>query len=149
MEDKTKANEAAKRSKDAFSNVAIWQFMVFILLLCFIWANEILDLTSRMFGESPSDFNFFRACLLSAAVVTAGIVAVGHTYEKQKSIVEQLLMTCLYCHRVQNSDGEWEHVEEYFIRHYPIAINRAPCPDCAKMLASVDAKITDEKEKKT
>ena len=29
---------------------------------------------------------------------------------------------------------------KYFMQHYPVAIDRKPCPECAAMLQSVDAK---------
>lgn len=134
----------AARKLDAFSSVAIWQLLSFFCLLCFVWANEVIDFSSRIFGMDPAPFNLYRVCILSAGIITAGIITVGHTYERQRSLVKKLLMTCLYCHRVKTEDGTWEHVEEYFMKHYPVTLNRGPCPDCEKMLHSVDAKELQE-----
>ncbi len=36
--EKTKATT----KKDAFASVAVWQFLAFIMLLCFVWVNEFL-----------------------------------------------------------------------------------------------------------
>mgnify|MGYP001604513608 CR=1 FL=1 len=124
-------------SKDAFSSVAIWQMLVFVILLCFVWANEVLDLPHKMFDQPATAFNMYRAFLLSAAIITAGIIAVGHTYERQRAIVKRMFMTCVYCHRVMHDDGTWEHVEEYFMRNYPHDMDRGACPECEKMLQSV------------
>ena len=49
--------------KDALASVALWQFMAFILLLCFVWMNEVLDLPARVFNAPESPFSFFRASL--------------------------------------------------------------------------------------
>lgn len=124
--------------KDAFASVAFWEFMAFLILLLSIWVSEIMDLPSMLLGAPQSEFNFARACLLSAVVITAGIVAVGHTYERQKTLIRRLLMTCTYCHKVLGADGKWEYVEEYFTRHYPMSLERGACPACEDMLKSLN-----------
>ncbi|MBN1673541.1 MAG: hypothetical protein JXR37_21020 [Kiritimatiellae bacterium] len=123
---------------DAFASVALWQLIAFVLLICFVWASEVIDLPAIVFHIAPSPFNFYRVCILSAAIITAGIVTVGHTYERQRSLVKKLLMTCLYCHRVKTTKGEWVHAEEYFLNHYPVAMDRGACPDCGKMLETTE-----------
>ncbi len=123
--------------KDAFSSIAMWQFLSFILILSFVWVNEVLDLPHVIFRVPPSPFNFFRACILSAGVIVGGVVTVGHTYEKQKSLIRRLLRSCLFCHRVKTEKGEWIHVEDYFLQNFPVAVDRDPCPDCQAMLDSV------------
>lgn len=125
-------------SKDAFASVAVWQMLAFVLLLAFIWVNERWDFASRMFDADPSPFNFHRACLISAAVIVVAIVAVGHTYERQRAIIKRLHMTCVYCHRVMHEDGDWENVEDYFMRNYPMEMPRGACPDCEQMLKAVN-----------
>ncbi len=131
-----KDNHKTLSSGDAFASVAFWQLMIFVLLLCFTWASELLDLPAAM-GAKPTLFNLQRVCLLSAAIITAGIVAVGHTYETQKNVIRRMLMTCVYCHRIMHEDGSWEHVEEYFVRNYPMELARGACPECEAMLKAV------------
>ena len=126
--------------RDAFASIAVWQFLSFIMLLCFVWVNEILDLPALIFSAAKSPFSFFRAFVLSAAVITAAVIAVGHTYEKQKSLIRKLLRTCLFCHRVKTETGDWMHVEEYFLQNFPVAVDHQACPDCEQMLESVKEK---------
>ena len=142
MTDKRAEQHVASKlsSRDAFASVAFWQLMAFVLLLCFIWASEVLDLPRLMFDLDPDPFNFYRVCILSAAVITAGIISVGHTYERQKAVIGRMLMTCVYCHRVMHEDGTWEHVEEYFVRNYPMEVDHGACPECESMLQSVGGK---------
>lgn len=136
--------DAVKKKKtlegDAFSSVAAWQFLSFVLLLVTVWANEYFDLASVVFDSDPLPFSLYRASMLSAVIITIGVVSVGHTYEKQKALVRPLLMSCLYCHRVQIDKEKWMHVEEYFIKQYPIDMERGACPDCQAMLQSVSAR---------
>jgi hypothetical protein len=137
--DKEKKKKKSTMEGDAFSSVAAWQFMSFILLLCMIWVNEYFDMASIVFDSDPNPFSLYRASMLSAVIITVGVVSVGHTYEKQRALIKPLLMSCLYCHRVQIDKEKWMHVEEYFVKHYPIDMNRGACPDCQAMLQSVSA----------
>ena len=134
-----------KRGKqlDAFASVALWQLLAFVMLTLFVWCAEILDLPHRFFNEAPSEFSLYRVCIISAAIITAGVIVIGHTYERQRALIKQLLMTCLYCHRVQNEDGDWEHIESYFMRNFPVDIDRGTCPQCQEMLASVNGKTSE------
>jgi len=145
MEKKQKETSSSP-NKDAFASIALWQFMAFLLLLCFIWTSEILDLPALVFGAEETKFNIYRVLFLSAAVIAAGITAVGHSYEKQRKLVKNLLMTCLYCHRVKTDKGQWLHVEEYFLSHFPVAVDRSACPECQQMLQSID-KLQQDKSK--
>lgn len=137
MEEKVGAKYSTPKA-DAFSSMALWQFLAFIVLLCFVWTSELLDLPAIVFGSEETEFNIYRVSLLSAAIITAGIIAVGHSYERQRRLVKQLLMTCLYCHRVKTDKGKWMHVEDYFLAHYPVAVDRNACPECQQMLKSVE-----------
>ncbi len=135
----TQAKKTKTSTKiDAFSRIAFWQLMSFLILLCFVWVNEVMDLPAALFGAAPTTFSFYRGCLLSAVIIIGAVVTVGHTYEQQKAVVRSLLTTCSYCHRVQTSAIEWEHVEEYFLKHYPLEVRRGICPECETMLKDLD-----------
>ncbi len=125
-------------TSDAFSRVAIWQVLAFVLLTCFVWATELLNLTSVVFGVAPKPPDLYHAFFLSIGIISTGIIAIGHTYEKQRDAIKQIMNACLYCHRVKTSDKNWEHVEEYFMKHFPIAMQRGICPECEKMLSDID-----------
>ena len=136
MEHEEQVKFTARR--DAFSRIAFWQYMAFFFLLSFVWVIEVLDIPHRVFGIDPTPFNFYRACLLTSAVIAAAVVAIGHTYEQQRSLLRKLLKTCVYCHRVKIAPGSWEHVDEYFIKHYPVAMERGTCPLCEEMLTRMN-----------
>lgn len=129
---------------DAFANVAFWQFMVFLFLLCFVWVNEVMDFAAIVFDTPVDEFNLYRGFILSAAVITGGVIAVGNTYEKQRKLVKSLLMSCAYCHRVKTDDGGWMHVEDFFLSHYPVGMDKGVCSDCETMLKSVGEKGLDK-----
>lgn len=126
-----------KARRDAFASIAFWQLMAFIFLLCMVWAGEVLDFPAVMFGGEETPFDWFRVSFLSAAVIAVAVLVVGHTYEQQRALLKKLLETCTFCHRVKTPDGTWQHVEEYFIDHYPVAMQRIACPSCEAMLAEL------------
>ena len=126
--------------RNAFSRVAFWQLMVFVLLLCFAWANELIDLPALVFGATPTTPDYYRLSFLSAGIITAAIVAIGHTYEKQKSVVATLMESCPYCHRVKTSSNVWQHVHEFFTQTYLLDVQHGLCPDCKTMLDAVNEK---------
>ena len=123
---------------DAFSRVAIWQVMAFVFLASFVWADEMLNLTSIVFGTDPAPPNLYKAFFISAGIIATGIIAIGHTYEKQRETIKDIMNACLYCHRVQTDSGKWEHVEEYLMKHFPVAMKRGMCPECENMLEDID-----------
>lgn len=128
-----------KARRDAFASIAFWQSMAFVFLLGTVWGGELLDAPEVIFHAEPTPFSWFRVLFLSTAVIASGVVVVGHTYEQQRTLLKKLLKTCIYCHRVETPSASWEYVEDYFVRHYPVAMQRGACPSCEKMLAELAA----------
>ena len=128
-----------KSSRDAFASIAFWQILAFVFLLVFVWASELLDFPAQAFGDEGGRFSIYRASIISAAILAVAVV-VGHTYERQRALLRSLLKTCMYCHRVETPEGKWEHVEVYFIRHYPVPMDRTACPTCEAMLNDAASK---------
>ena len=133
-------NEIEERIKlSAFSYVALWQFLGFILLLCLVWVSETMDLPNMFFGIEHSSMNIFRACVLSAAVIICAIIVVGNTYLQQKHIIRGLLMVCSTCQKVKINEEEWKHMDEYITEHSLAAFSHGLCPECyAKMNMEMD-----------
>ena len=130
--------------RDAFTRIAVWQFMAFIILLIFAWAVEIIDVPALLFDAPPSEFSLYRAITMTAAIICCAIIAVGHTYEQQRRLISQIKQRCPYCHKVLTGKDNWEHVADYFMRHYPMKINQDACPSCRSMLADVESHIKQE-----
>lgn len=129
--------ELKKRlKKNSFARVAFWQFMGFILLLCLIWVNEVMDLSYLFFGTKIMSLNMFRGCVLSAAVIIIAIVIVGHSYVQQKRIIQGLLTVCSSCSKIQIDQEIWTEIEDYVIEHSLAAFSHGFCPDCYRKIES-------------
>jgi len=122
--------------RDGLAYVALWQFGAFAILLLLVWANEILDIYSLLFGGEPREPDYMRACLSAAGVLLAAIITVGHTYIQQKRIISGLLTICSYCHKIRIDTATWQRVEEYITRHGAVEFTHGICPDCFKKAMS-------------
>lgn len=116
--------------KNAHAVVVFWQWVALVMLLLFVWLNEILDLPSIYFGGQARPFDLSRVCLLSAAILLAGIVLVGHTYIQEQQVIRGLISVCSYCRKIRIEDNTWQQIEEYVGKYGEIAFTHGACPDC-------------------
>jgi hypothetical protein len=117
--------------RKGFASIAFWQFMAFLLLICLIWLNEMVNLTALIWGEDLNAHpNMFRGFLLTAGVLLTAIVTVGHTYEQQKRLIRGMMTVCSYCKRVRLAQEAWEKIEEYVARNSAVTFTHGVCPEC-------------------
>ena len=122
-----------------FSWIALWQFASFAMLLLLIWANEILDLGSLIYGAQPKSTDVIRACLLSACVIVTAIITVGHTYVQQKRMISGIVTVCAKCHKVRVDEDAWQQIEVYVGNLQPVRFSHGLCPACYEdELAALD-----------
>ena len=120
----------AKPFKRGFAYIAFWQFMAFLMLVLLVWANEVLDLASLIYGTSPIAPNVFRGSVMTCGVIITAIVTVGHTYEQQKRVIRGILTVCSYCNKVRFDHEAWEKIEEYVARNSMLTFTHGICPEC-------------------
>ena len=133
------AERASKLHAGSLSYVALWQFMGFILLLCIIWASEIMDLPDLFFRIGHTEINIFRACVTSSAVIICAIIVVGNTYIQQTHIIKGLLIVCSSCQKIRINQEKWENMDDYVTEHSLAAFSHGFCPDCyEKMQKEMD-----------
>ena len=118
------------RMGDGFAQIALWQFLAFLVLILVIWVNEIVDLGALWFGCPPTPPDLFRGFALTAAVIVIAIITVGHTYEQEKRAIRGLLTVCSYCHRIRMHHEVWARMEEYLSEHSLALISHGVCPEC-------------------
>ena len=122
-----------------FAYIALWQLLVFGMLVLLVWVNEMLDLPALMFGISGRSADVTRGCLATAGVLVAAVCTVGNTYLQQRQIVKGLLTICSYCKKIRIESSAWQQVEEYIGKRSPIQFTHSVCPDC---FVRVNAMIT-------
>ncbi|MBT3191265.1 MAG: hypothetical protein HN341_01790 [Verrucomicrobia bacterium] len=130
----TKHNHAKKpHTPDiikGFVSIAAWQFSAFLILFLLVWVNEFLDISALLYDTPMTPPDLTRACLASAGVLLAAIIAVGHTYVQQQQLIFGILTMCSYCHKIRISEEDWERVEEYVGKRSTAAFSHGICPAC-------------------
>jgi len=120
--------------KDPFAYIAFWQLMTFIILIMLVWINELRDGAGFFFNSSAGEFNIYRACILTVAVLIAAIITIGNTYLQEQRVVKSMISVCSNCHRVRLNDDVWQKLEEYIGERSLLSFTHGLCPDCTKEL---------------
>ncbi len=146
MKHKTKEKKTLVLAiKHGFAYIALWQFLGFMLLLLLVWANEFIDFAAFFFDVAAQTPNYMRACLSSAAIITASIIVVGNTYNQQHKIISGMLTICPYCHRIELEKNIWDYIENQLNKKPSLHVTRGICDDC---LEKVKKTWDDEKRTK-
>lgn len=118
------------RIKRPLEYVALWQFLCFFLLVCFVWAAQIVDLKRFIFSTAPATADWLQTCLLTAGIIAVGIITVGYTYIQEKRILRGFIIVCSYCHKVQIENKAWQQMEAYVSDHTRAEFTHGVCPTC-------------------
>ena len=128
--------------------VAAWQFLCFLLLICFIWASELLDIKHVLYGTPRDKVDWSQAWLLTAATITVGIITVGQTYILEKRILRGFIIVCSYCHKVQINKAAWQQMEAYFIGRTRVDFSHGVCPSCyERVMEELQQRVQEENAK--
>ena len=113
-----------------FTYVAAWQWASFVILLLMVWANELIDMNSLLYGAPRRSIDVPRACLATAGVLLTGVIAVGNTYLQQRRIVQGMVAVCSYCRKIRIDPEVWQGFEEFLGDHSNIGMTHGVCPEC-------------------
>lgn len=119
-----------KKRINVFAYIALWQALVFVLLISLIWACEQTGILSVYFNEPLASSGTLRVYIMSVGVLVCAFVMIGNTYLQQKRIVSGFLIICSYCKHVQIDENIWEQVEGYVAKHSQATFSHGICPKC-------------------
>jgi len=132
--DRTKRSKASPRLspklEKALTSIAGWQFLVFLMLILLVWINEFNNIAARVFDLTPSTSDYFGGAILSAFVIIAGIITVGHTYVQQKKILSGFIVICSRCHKVKIEADVWQQIETFVSSQSDATFSHGLCPEC-------------------
>jgi hypothetical protein len=113
-----------------FGNVALWQTIMFAMLICILWVNEIMDLPNLYFGEYRTDVDWFGSSIMTIGIILLGFVTVANTFAQQRRILEGIIIVCSYCNKVKIEETDWEHIERYLAGRTLAKFSHGICPHC-------------------
>jgi len=132
-----------KNRINVFAYVALWQALVFMLLICLIWACEQSDILSIYFKEPLASSGILRVYVMSIGVLICAFITIGNTYLQQKRILSGFLVICAYCKQIKIDQNIWEQIEGYVSEHSQTTFSHGICPQC---LAKVEQEIQEMKK---
>lgn len=119
-----------------FLYIAIWQGLIFLMLLCLVWVNEVLDLPNLIYGAPPSPPDWIAAGTLSVGVVVVAFISIAYSYQQHKRVLAGMLTICSYCHRVQLDQEAWQRLDFFVSSRTRAEFSHGVCPECFARLAA-------------
>ncbi|MGA1843663.1 MAG: hypothetical protein ACMUIS_03765 [bacterium] len=104
-----------------------------LLVIVFLWIDELLDLPHLLFGSTPTPVNVTESILetvIIAFLVTILVVVTLRLLRKIKYL-EGLLHMCVFCKRIR-SNGDWLAIEQFIGDHSHAEFSHGLCPDCVE-----------------
>lgn len=108
----------------------------FLLVIVFIWLDEVLDLPHNLFGAELTPVNW-RESLFETVILlplAAGLVAYTRSLFRHLKLLEGFLPICASCKKVRDEDGSWQQLESYIRARSEAQFSHGVCPSCAKAL---------------
>ena len=114
--------------------IAFLELLGFSLVICVIWADELLDLPYHLFGAPATPLRTAEAVFESSVVGLLGLGVILMTLRMARQVVylESLVVLCAWCRRVRE-EGRWIRLEEY-LEARRATTSHGLCPDCADRL---------------
>jgi hypothetical protein len=121
-----------------FQHIAFWQFLIFIMLLCLVWVNEVLDLASLIYDMPPTGVDWIGSSILTVCVIVVGFVTIGYTFQQQRRVLQGIIKICSYCNKVQIDEEGWQRLDLFVSDKTRAEFSHGVCPECfAKQVESV------------
>lgn len=146
LEERVKS-KISRLQRRPLATVAFWQFLGFVLLLCFLWLDEVLDLSSLIYGRPSRAADIIGTCLLTAGIILIGFVTVAHTLVQQRKMLHGIVTVCSYCGKVHIDENAWSHMEEFIAERSLLEFSHGVCPTCYQKLLK-DSKLTSAGDRK-
>lgn len=115
--------------------VVLYEVLGLVVVILFLWVNELFDLPGRFLGLPPTPVNVAEAAYESIVVAALGIaiIAMTHSLLRKIKVLEGFLPVCASCKKIRK-DGEWVQIECYIRDHSEASFTHSLCPECARKL---------------
>ena len=135
--DPPRAWETGSMGRRPFQYIAFWQFLIFIMLLCLVWVNEVLDLASLIYAVPPTGVDWIGSSILTVCVIVVGFITIGYTFHQQKQVLKGIIKICSYCKKVQIDEAGWQRLDLFVSDKTRAEFSHGVCPECfAKQVES-------------
>ena len=118
-------------SKRLLNLLILTESVGFMLVLAFIWTDELLDMPHVFWGEPASAARFKECGMESVVVITAWILVLFITRKLVNRILEleSYVVMCAWCRKIR-IDGRWISIEEFLDKKIKIQTSHGMCEIC-------------------
>ncbi len=112
------------------------EIIAFILIILFIWVDEVMDIPYLLFGAEATLVNWRESLFESVSVLILGVIIVSYTHMifKRMKYLEGFLSICASCKKIRDEKGNWHPIESYIHARTEAKFSHGICPECAEEL---------------
>lgn len=119
----------------AWSNHRRTAYILAVLLPCsrlsfFVPWNEMDDIFHGVINAAV------RIVVLMGVAHLAYVASQAVELKRKMTVLENILPMCASCRKIRNTDGTYEQLETYIIKHSETKFSHGICPDCMNKLYS-------------
>ena len=128
-------------SKRVLNLLILTESIGFMLVLSFLWLDELLDMPHNIWGEPTSPVRTKECGMESVFVIIAWLLVLFITRKLVKRIeeLESYVVMCAWCRKIR-IDGRWISIEEFLDKKIRIQTSHGMCEVChEKVLDEINA----------
>ena len=115
------------------SKIYVIESIGLIMVVAFIWINEVCDLPHYLFGAIKTPTNWIESLFESFIILIMGAIVLYKTRQILKKLryLENLLPICTYCKKIRVG-SKWIPVDQYLRGQSDIDFSHSYCPKCTQ-----------------
>jgi hypothetical protein len=116
--------------------ILVYEVVAFLVIILFIWLDEVLDLPHLVFGAAVTPVNWYESLMESVVVAVVGVVIVFYTHRifERMKYLEGILPVCASCKKIRDKENAWHPIESYIRDRTDADFSHSICPECATRL---------------
>lgn len=125
---------------NTFRSIILVEIVGFVLIIAFLWVDELLDLVHVLYGTVATPANYPELLMETILVGCLGtmVVAISMHLEKRIEQLESLFTICISCDKVcvpgadQSLQASWREIDLFTIERVGSHVANALCPECKR-----------------
>jgi len=116
--------------------LAIYQFVVILLLFSLTLGNEIFDIPHYFFNSAPSSISQRYHEVIIEFFIFFIVMAIQFFLLKKLyrriRLLEGFIPIYAICKKIRNKEAQWDQMENYITEHSLAQFSHSICPECLK-----------------
>lgn len=120
-----------KKKNSLSKKIYIYELMSFLLVITFLWLNELMDLPHYLFSATATPINWQESLFETVIIAILGVFIFYITTHFLNHIkyIEGFYHICSYCKKI-NIDEQWISLDHFLQNHSDIKCSHGLCPEC-------------------